>query len=492
MGLESEKRKASLAGAAVMLVVLAAVPQPVAAGSDAVVTIRNGNSDDHRHLKLGLNKALVVDLPESAHDILVADPTVADAVIRSANRIYLFGKSVGQTNIIVFGPDSVPALTLDITVERDVAGLEANLNRFIQDAAITVEIVSDNIVLTGTVRSALDATLAVDLATAFLKGGEATTRSETATSSGGGQGSVALFAEARQTSQIVNLLQIQGEDQVTLKVTVAEIRRDILKQIGFDHVVSGSNGVAVAQLGSSSSDASTATTGGGLAALFKGSLGGYDLSMYLNALEQAKVVKSLAEPTLTAISGQAASFSSGGQALYSTTDDDGNTTYTAYDYGIDLAFKPVVLSAGRISLEISAKVSEPTTSVSGSVPTYQKRSAKTSIEIPSGGSLVLGGLLQNNVSQTTNGTPGLSKFPVIGALFRQKTNEIVESEIVIIATAYLVRPVGQANLSQPADNFSPADDAEAFFLNRVNKIYGNNGNDASPGRYQGSVGFIYK
>jgi len=460
-----------------------------ARAAESLVRISQTGPDAHRRLKLGLNKAVVVDLPEDAHDILVSDPTMADAVTRTSRRIYLFGKKVGQTNIFVFGAGGQEVVNLDIEIERDVSGLETNLRRFIPDSAIKVEIVSDNIVLTGTVRTPQDATQAADLAQVFLKGGEATTRTETASGTGG-DSSVALFAEGRQTSQVVNLLQIQGEDQVTLKVTIAEVRREVLKQLGFDNLVSNSSGMTVAQLGAPSADSATATVGGGLAALFKSSIGKYDISTYLNALEQAKVVRTLAEPTLTAISGQAATFNSGGQQLYSTTDNDGNVTVVPFNYGINLAFKPVVLSSGRISLEIKTNVSEP---VAGSGnATYQRRSAETSVELPSGGSIALAGLIRDNVSQTMGGTPGVSKIPLLGTLFRQKGFERQETELVIIATPYLVRPVARNQLNRPDDNFSPENDGATFFLNRVNKVYGRREAPVADAQFHGSIGFIYK
>ncbi|MBW9112498.1 type II and III secretion system protein family protein [Rhizobium cauense] len=461
------------------------------ANSDGMVTITQTGPGAHRSLKLGLKKAIVVDLPADAHDILVSDPSMADAVTRSSRRIYLFGKTVGQTNIFIFGADGQQIVSLDIAIERDVSGLEKNLRRFIPDSNINVEIVSDNIVLTGSVRTPQDAAQAADLAQVFLKGGEATTRTETATGSGG-DSSVALFAENRQTSQVVNLLQIQGEDQVTLKVTIAEVRREVLKQLGFDNLVSNSGGLTVAQLGSPSASGAAATIGGGLAALFKSSIGKYDISTYLSALEQAKVVKTLAEPTLTAISGQAATFNSGGQVLYSTTDNDGNTTIVPYNYGINLAFKPVVLSSGRISLEIRTNVSEPAPSVSGSTPTYQRRAAETSVELPSGGSIALAGLIRDNVLQTSNGTPGVNKIPLLGTLFRQRTVERDETELVIIATPYLVRPVARNQLNRPDDNFSPENDASAFLMNRVNKVYGGREMPVADAQFHGSIGFIYK
>jgi pilus assembly protein CpaC len=466
-------------------------PTTAQAESDGMVNITQAGPGAHRSLKLGLKKAIVVDLPVDAHDILVSDPSMADAVTRSSRRIYLFGKQVGQTNIFVFGADGQQIVSLDIAIERDVAGLQRNLRRFIPDSNINVEIVSDNIVLTGMVRTPQDAAQAADLAQVFLKGGEATTRTETVSGSGG-DNSVALFAEGRQTSQVVNLLQIEGEDQVTLKVTIAEVRREILKQLGFDNLVSNSKGLTVAQLGAPNASTAASTIGGGLAALFKSSVGKYDISTYLSALEQAKVVKTLAEPTLTAISGQAATFNSGGQVLYSTTDNDGNVTIVPYNYGINLAFKPVVLSSGRISLEIKTNVSEPAPSVSGSTPTYQRRSAETSVELPSGGSIALAGLIRDNVLQTSNGTPGVNKIPLLGTLFRQRTVERDETELVIIATPYLVRPVARNQLNRPDDNFSPEGDAASFLLNRVNKVYGGRQVPIADTQFHGSIGFIYK
>ncbi|KQV84338.1 type II and III secretion system protein family protein [Rhizobium sp. Root1220] len=459
------------------------------ASSDGMVSITQTGPGAHRSLKLGLKKAIVVDLPVDAHDILVSDPSMADAVTRTSRRIYLFGKSVGQTNIFIFGADGQQIVSLDIGIERDVSGLQSNLRRFIPDSNISVEIVSDNIVLTGSVRTPQDAAQAADLAQVFLTGGEATTRTETASSSGG---DVALFAENRQQSQVVNLLQIQGEDQVTLKVTIAEVRREVLKQLGFDNLVSNAGGMTVAQLGAPSASSAAATIGGGLAALFKSSIGKYDISTYLSALEQAKVVKTLAEPTLTAISGQAATFNSGGQVLYSTTDNDGNVTIVPYNYGINLAFKPVVLSSGRISLQIKTNVSEPAPSVSGSQPTYQRRSAETSVELPSGGSIALAGLIRDDVAQTSNGTPGVNKIPLLGTLFRQRTVQRDETELVIIATPYLVRPVARNQLNRPDDNFSPENDGPAFLLNRVNKVYGGREVPIADTQFHGSIGFIYK
>lgn len=461
---------------------------PAAAAADSgVIRISQGGIGAKRRLTIGLNKALVIDLPSDAHDILVADPSMADAVTRTSRRIYLFGKTVGQTNIFVFGPGGEEIVTLDVEIERDISGLEANLRRFLPDSAIKVEIVSDNIVLSGSVRTPQDSAKAAQLATAFLKGGEATTREITATSGNGG-GDSAIYAEGRQTSSVVNLLSIQGEDQVTVKVTVAEVRREIIKQLGFDNIFrrnASGTGSALTVLGAQ-------TNSDGIVGQLAGNLGKFNFDMVMNALEQANAVRTLAEPTLTAISGQSATFNSGGEKLYTTTGVDGVTTVTPYQYGVSLGFTPTVLSSGRISLRIQTKVSEPIANSTGVVDEYRKRDAETVVELPSGGSIGLAGLLQDEVQQNTDGTPVASKVPLLGALFRQKRYERNETELVIIATPYLVRPVGRNELSRPDDNFQPASDAESVFLGRVNKIYGRKEASPPPAPYQGNVGFIYK
>jgi len=503
------KLRSSIAGGLAFCLAFSGLPAQTftaEAASESVVRIVDSGPGVKRTIKLGLNKAIVVDLPADAHDILVADPTLADAVTRTSRRIYLFGKTVGQTNIFVFGPNGEEIVSLDLEIERDIAGLEANLRRFLPDSDINVEIISDNIVLTGTVRTPLDSTRVEELAQAFIKGGEATTRNITAE---GNAGSTAdIFAEERQQSQIVNLLRIDGEDQVMLKVTVAEVSRQVLKQLGFSGSISKGNDRILfsnpANLGNAVNPISSVIT----STLGNGSI---SLSNYINAMEQAGVMRTLAEPSLTAISGKKASFSVGGEYRLPSEQeigDDGALTRTheTVEYGIGLDFTPVVLGPGRISLEISTEVSEPTFEgsvvnanaggLSSGVPgqTYmsiRRRKASTSIELPSGGSIVIGGLVQDNIRQAMSGVPGASKIPVLGALFRSKDFIRNETELVIIATPYLVKPVARGELSRPDDNFNPTDDLSSAFLGEVNRIYGNR--QARPaGQYHGNVGFIYK
>nr|WP_313526553.1 type II and III secretion system protein family protein [Shinella sp.] len=501
--------RASVAGGLSVCLAFSGFPlAPVAvaeAATASVIRISESGPGARKAVKLGLNKAIVVDLPSDAHDILVADPVKADAVTRSSRRIYLFGKEVGQTNIFIFGPNGEEIVSIDLTVERDIDGLQANLRRFIPDSDIQVEIISDNIVLNGTVRTPQDAAQATRLAQIFLKGGEATTRNITAQ---GNNGDAAIFGEERQSSQVVNMLKIDGEDQVTLKVTVAEVSRQVLKQLGFNGSVQGSSGGISFRNPTNLGGAADWVSNGALA----GSIGGLNLASYVSAMEQAGVMRTLAEPSLTAISGEEAKFYVGGDFRLPTEqeiakDDDGaNTikrTIEEVEYGIRLNFRPVVLSPGRISLRVQTEVSEPTfegsatwggtSSIPGmTVLGIRRREATTSVELPSGGSIVIAGLVKDDIRQAMSGLPGLSKIPIFGTLFRSKDFVRNETEMVIIATPYLVRPVARTALSRPDDNFNATNDAASFFLGKVNKVYGRKEDAMPAGNYHGSIGFIYK
>ncbi|MER8489760.1 type II and III secretion system protein family protein [Mesorhizobium australicum] len=464
-----------------------------------------------QRVKLGLNKSVVIDLPSDAYDILVANPSVADAVTRTARRIYLFGKSVGETNIFVFGPNGEQIASLDLAIERDVAGLEDYIKRFLPTSTVKVELLNDNVILTGTVDTPLDAKRAVDLATIFVSGGEATTGQYSQTAAGGSaQSGVDINNpdQERRTSKIVNLLQIIGDDQVTLKVTVAEVSRSVMKQLGVNMVGSGgSNGISYGALSDPFTGLGKPLSNAGL------SIGSSALQAYINAMEQSGVMKTLAEPTLTAVSGEKATFKVGGEynmvtGVSANVSQDNQTGLKNYsvdkiEYGIGLEFQPVVLSPGRISLKVRTSVSEPTTEGSVSASTdnqsigmnalsLRKRLADTTVELPSGGSMMIAGLVRDDVRQAVNGLPGLTKIPVLGALFRSRDFVRNETELVIIITPYLVKPVARNELAKPDDNFNAASDGAAMFLGKVNRVYGTMRTDRPNGRYHGVVGFIYK
>jgi pilus assembly protein CpaC len=480
------------------------------ARAEAGTTAVHSTSVGTQRIKLGLNKSVVIDLPQDAYDILVANPSVADAVTRTARRIYLFGKQVGETNIFVFGANGEQIASLDLAIERDVAGLEDYLERFIPNSDIIVELLNDNVVLTGTVETPLDAARAVQLAQAFVTGGEATTgqyaQTAAAPTDGGGVDIDNPDSE-RQTSAIINLLKIVGEDQVTLKVTVAEVSRVVMKQLGVNLIGSGTaDGITWGAISDGISGLGKQLSASQLS--IGAALGSATIESYLNAMEQAGVMKTLAEPTLTAISGEKATFKVGGEfnlVSGQDVDDEGKVTYDIekIEYGIGLEFQPTVLSPGRISLKIRTSVSEPTTEGSVALGTgngrngtnllsIRKRLADTTVELPSGGSMMIAGLVRDDVRQVSAGLPGLAKLPVLGTLFRSRDFVRNESELVIIVTPYLARPVARQQLARPDDNFNAASDGAGIFLGRVNRVYGTMKTDKPNGRYHGVVGYIYK
>jgi pilus assembly protein CpaC len=368
-------------------------------------------------------------------------------------------------------------------------------------------------VLTGTVQTPLDAKRAEELARIFVSGGEATTGQYAMTAAGGNAaGGVDINNpdSERRTSRIVNMLKIVGEDQVTLKVTVAEVSRNVMKQLGVGLLAEGnSNGIT---WGAISEQAMGLGNVAGSSVSLSRSWSNGLIDGYIKAMEQAGVMKTLAEPTLTAVSGEKATFRVGGEfnilngvdSLRNDENQNGDVklSYNKIEYGIGLEFMPVVLSPGRISLKVRTQVSEPTNESPGfgsgkrgeayNTISLRKRLADTTIELPSGGSMMIAGLVRDDVRQVANGLPGLSKVPVLGTLFRSRDFVRNETELVIIVTPYLSKPVARTALAKPDDNFNPASDGAGMFLNRVNRVYGSMKTDKPAGRYHGVVGYIYK
>ena len=462
---------------------------PVAAQqSKNYIKITTAESHIPKMIRLGLDKSIVVDLPSVANDVLVANPKVADAVMRTSRRIYLFGKMVGQTNIFVFDGAGKQIAAMEIIIERDIAGLESSLSRLIKNSHIKAEMINDNIVLTGSVQTPLDASRAVALAQVFVKGGEQTEEK--------GEGFAAIFGDTRE-SDIVNLIKIEGEDQVLLKVVIAEVQRTVTKQLGIstNSTISGGNGF---NFTSFASGVVQQTIAGGS----NGSFGINSLQAQFRAMEIAGVIRTLAEPSLTAVSGEQAEFRVGGewQVPETVTSQNGSTsiTYEKQPYGISLSFTPVVLTEGRISLKLQTEVQEPSStgaSTTGNQTTLygtRSRMASTTVELPSGGSMAIAGLVQDDVRQVVSGMPGLSKIPILGSLFRSREYLRNETELVIIVTPYLVRPVARKQLAQPDENFQPATEGASMFMGRVNRVYGTKQGNLPKGRYTGSIGFILK
>lgn len=453
------------------------------AGVSPIGSTKAGAADDDlyiervgtkRHITLGLGKSLIVRLPRAARDVLVSDPGTVDAVTRTSKVTYLIGKKVGQTNAFFFDKAGREILNLEIQVERDLAVLKRMMRKVIPGNAIKLEAVNDNVVLTGTVASASQSKRASDLA--------------------------ARFAGAPE--QVLNLLSIAGKEQVALKVSVVEMQRTVLKQLGVDLSAAFDISRTVLNLATVNPFTLSSTgplTSTALSAAY--SSGGTNVSSTIRAMERHGLLRTLAEPTLTAVSGESAKFLAGGEFPVPVGGDENGVSIEYKPFGVGLGFTPVVLSEGRISLKVSTEVSELSTanavqlsssssSSSLTIPSLVTRRAETAVEMPSGGSLVMAGLIKNRTNQQLNGIPGVKDLPILGALFRSRDYEKEETELVVIVTPYIVTPVSREKLTRPDKGFNVPHDVDTILFGRLNKVYGVSGRALPKGTYHGNYGFI--
>jgi pilus assembly protein CpaC len=438
-----------------------------------------------QYLALGVSKSVVIDLPREAKDMLVADPKIANAVIRSPQRAYVIGTAVGQTNVVFFDAAGQPIAAYDIAVKRDLNGIRAAMTQTLPNAGIRVEGLGDSVILSGSVSSPVEAQQAGEIAARLVGGAD----------------------------KVVNGIMVRGRDQVMLKVTVAEVQRDVLKQLGVDLSASMNYGTAVVNFNNTNPFTALGhpLVGGNEASVSFAPIKGVpSVTATVRAMESAGVVRTLAEPNLTAISGESASFVAGGEfpvpAGYACDPvTHVCTTQISYKkFGISLNFTPVVLSEGRISLRVMTEVSElsPENSItlsqavtsstvnSVTVPSIKTRRAETTLEIPSGGSMALAGLIQEQTKQAINGLPGLSQLPVLGTLFRSRDYVNRETELMVLVTPYVVRAVAQKDLARPDDGFADAPDIQSALLGNINRIYGVPGRSSQAEVYSGTFGFI--
>ena len=431
-----------------------------------------------RFLALGIGKSVVIDLPRDIKDVLVADPKIATAVVRTAQRAYIIGAAVGQTNIVFFDSTGQQIAAYDIAVKRDLNGVRAALRQTLPNADIQIEGVGDGVMLSGSVSSPIEAQQAGDLA-ARLAGGP---------------------------DKVVNSITVRGRDQVMLKVTVAEVYRTIIKQLGIDLTAKLNYGTSAVTFNNANPfTANGSALAGGNNALTTSFGSTPSVSATIRAMESAGVIRTLAEPNLTAISGESATFIAGGEfpvptGVQCTTSSTGGIGQCAPSiafkkFGISLNFTPVVLTEGRISLRVMTEVSEVSNDNSINlnnliVPSVKTRRAETTLEIPSGGAMAMAGLIADQTKQAINGLPGLSTLPVLGTLFRSRDFINNQTELMVIVTPFIVRAVAQKDLSRPDDGFAAASDPQADLLGSINRIYGVPGRVEPAQNYRGTYGFI--
>lgn len=427
---------------AFLTLVLLTVVSPPALAQTNIHTLVSGQET----VELEVNKGILVRLPRPASAVFVANPAFADISVKSPTLVYVMGKKTGVTSL--FAVDSKDAVLADVNlvVNHNLTDIRSSISTLLPNTQLEAHSVPGGLLLSGLVNSPREAEEARLIGTRFLAENEA----------------------------LINQILVVGPNQVNLRVRIAEVSRSVLKKLGFNFDLLGTAGsfafglatggtfTAAGALASGASIASNNAIGASF------NSGDFDANSIIDALEDEGLVTLLAEPNLTALSGETASFLAGGEFPVPIAQDDGNITIEFKPFGVSLAFTPTIVSDGRISLKVLPEVSSLSSSgavtLNGiSIPALSTRRANTTVELGSGQSFAIAGLLQAEGNQTVNEFPGLADIPILGALFRSTNFNRKETELVIIVTPYLVRPVSTAALANPTDGFEIPDDFDRVF-----------------------------
>lgn len=428
-------------------------------------------------LQVAVGKAIDVPLPRAVKDVVVGDSDVADVMIRTPTMVHVTGRAVGQTSLLFVDKGGRPIRRVELSVAIDSLAVKDALRAILpNETAINVEAVADSLYLSGSVKNDAAARDAKLLARRFVT----------------------------DDSKVVNLLRVINEQQVLLHVKVAEIQRTVLKELGlgfgankninlFGHTALNSGTLTSATTGlfdTTRNPLYGTMTVTGVGALVAN----------LNILENQGLIRTLVEPNLTAVSGETATMLAGGEIPIPISQTNGSITVDFKPYGVLLSFTPTVLDPGKLSLKMSTEVSAIDTNNSTaisqtiSVPAFKVRRAGSTVELPSGGSLMIAGLLQNDITSNLNGLPGLMDLPVLGSLFRSNAFQRNETELVVILSAYVVKPVEQPGLATPSDGFAPSSDLKRFLLGRLQETYTVRSREApaAPAALAGPYGYIVR
>ncbi len=424
-------------------------------------------SSSGQSLDLEVSKGRLVRLDRPAATVFVADPEIANIQVKSPSLVYLLGKKPGETTLYAVDEKERVLANIDVTVTHNLGRLHGILEQFHPGSGVKVASINGTLVLDGMVTSASTAEDMRRLAVSFV-GDE---------------------------KDIINRLGVSAPNQVNLRVRVAEVSRGVDKQLGFNWSILGSIGGFSLGLATANPLAGTVTQHTLSAAR---SFKGIDFNTVIDALEEEGLVTVMAEPNLTALSGETASFLAGGEFPILVPDSDGRVTIEFKKFGVSLAFTPTLLGENRVNMHVRPEVSalSSTNSVTLNnfeVPSLTTRRAETTVELGSGQSFAIAGLLQNNVTHDISKFPGLGDVPVIGGLFKSGRFQRDESELVIIITPYIVKPVSNRKLTGPADGFAPPHDIERLFVGGLNSRNPNPGKPVTVGRdgktLIGPVGF---
>lgn len=447
-----------------------------AAPGQSSIKVQQAAAGKSQILNLPKGRSAVIDLPEDAADVFVSNPAVADAILRTPRRIFVLGVDAGQSDAIFFDASGRQILNLQVRVDTSTDHLADAVTRIFPNSKVEVQSLAGKVVLSGMARDNGEADQIYRLAQGF----------------------------ASKPEDVVNLMSIAGKDQVTLKVRIVEINRTTVKQLGFDNLLSvtNSNGVSYGLSTNTTYGVNNKLLGGGSIGYTDIRAQGLSITSKINAFERVGLIRTLAEPNLTSVSGEAAKFLVGGEfPVPEAQDDQGRVTVTFKPFGVGLGFTPTVLSSGRISMKISTEVSE-LTNVGAlqlnddlTLPGLSVRRAEDTVEMQSGSSMMIAGLLQQKYKQSVDALPGLVSLPILGTLFRSRDFLNEETELVIIVTPYIVQPGAPDDYQTPADNLEVTHDLHAVFMGSVNRVIKARNGEAATGNepppaYSAPVGYV--
>ncbi len=436
-------------------------------------TLRIMNGTATGPLSVPMNRAVVVEADQPFAELSIANPGIADISTLSDRTIYVLGKAPGRTTLTLLAPDGKLITNVEVQVTPDVAEFKERLRQILPGEKIEVRTANDGIVLSGQVSSITRLDRALDLAKRYAP------------------------------DRVSNLMTVGGTQQVMLKVRFAEMQRSVSKQLsgsigfynpggkfqaGAANNIAGVNNVLT---GSTVSTQLTGAVGVGFSA------GGLEFGVLLEALEDKGLVRTLAEPNLTALSGQEAKFLAGGEYPIPVSGDNNTVTIEYKPFGVELAFTPTVVDGDIINLAVNAAVSgiDTTTSVTTngfSVSAFKRRETKTTVEMRDGESFAIAGLLQDDFRDLNGQVPWLGDIPVLGALFRSSEYQRSQSELVIIVTPHLVSPTRGEALALPTDRVKPPTEAELFLFGKTAASGKSKGPVAEVARqdFSGSYGYV--
>ena len=460
MKTQAINRRARLGTAIIALAVgLTAVAVPAEAPAQPRA-YASGSYRPTAQVALSLGEGQMITLPRNVASVWTSNPKVADVYVNSPRQLNLFGKDNGEATVIATAADGSVVYGAQVRVSQNLPSINEVLRAAMPEANVHVVNVGQTAILMGTVASPEDAAFATQLASSQLNPGVDVSK----------DGALCKIC-------VVNRLKVATPLQVTLKVRIAEVNRTLVKSMGINllsHDTTGGFqfGIGRGNPGTISNGSATFNVASGATTLAGfGHLLGLDILGTLDVAANDGLVTILAEPNLTALSGETASFLAGGEFPIPVSQALGATTIEYKQYGVGLAFTPVVLADGRISMRVRPEVSE--LSDAGSVklgnvqvPALITRRAETTVELGSGQSFMIAGLLRNTTNNSLSKTPFLGDLPILGALFRSTSFKREETELVVIVTPYLVRPVS-GQLPTPIDGYRAPNDIQRDFLGQT-------------------------